>query len=90
MVITWSVDYDCEFEDDVLMDFAADIIKEQTEPISSMELVEKAINAYIPTLDDEYYYALTADAINFANNVFWNRKHQKLEKMLRKAGLEQY
>ena len=87
MYVSWTVTYDWDFNESELMGKAADVLKRQKKPINAYELAKKAVDSYIPCLDDVYYYSISQEAVNYVKSQFFEEHRQELEKMILKAGL---
>lgn len=87
MYVSWTVTHEWNFNESELMGEAADVLKRQKESINAYELAKKAVDSYIPCLDDVYYYSIPQEAVNYVKSQFFEEHCQELEKMIFKAGL---
>lgn len=87
MYVSWTVTYDWDFNESELMGKAADVLKRQKKPINAYELAEKAVDSYVPCLDDIYYSSISQEAVNYLIDQFFQEHFQELKKMILDAGL---
>lgn len=81
MLVSWTIDYDYDFEDDVIMDTIKTIIDKGQKPSDSMVIVKKAMFDYVAGLDDYYYLSIDDDTVDLAAEKFWNRHYEEILKL---------